>query len=56
PASSSTTKESDAEGEAVSALISLSYKPPEASRMISKIAKPGLDCETLIRDALRAAL
>jgi len=56
PASSSPTKESDAEGEAVSALISLGYKPPEASRMISKIAKPGLDCETLIRDALRAAL
>ncbi len=56
PASSLQAKESDAEGEAVSALISLGYKPPEASRMISKVAKPGVDCETLIRDALRAAL
>jgi Holliday junction DNA helicase RuvA len=56
PASTSQAKESDAEGEAVSALISLGYKPPEASRMISKVAKPGVDCETLIRDALRAAL
>ncbi|MBH3273493.1 Holliday junction branch migration protein RuvA [Serratia marcescens] len=46
----------DAEAEAVSALVALGYKPQEASRMVSKIAKPGADCETLIRDALRAAL
>ena len=39
-----------------SALVALGYKPQEASRMVSKIAKPGADCETLIRDALRAAL
>jgi Holliday junction DNA helicase RuvA len=56
PASSSKAKESDAEGEAVAALISLGYKPPEASRMISKVAKPGAESETLIREALRAAL
>ncbi|MDN6449227.1 MAG: Holliday junction branch migration protein RuvA, partial [Enterobacterales bacterium] len=48
--------EIDAEGEAVAALIALGYKPQEASRMISKIAKPDADSETLIRDALRAAL
>ncbi|CAI0729984.1 Holliday junction ATP-dependent DNA helicase RuvA [Serratia quinivorans] len=48
--------ELDAEAEAASALVALGYKPQEASRMVSKIAKPGADCETLIRDALRAAL
>ncbi|CAI1495657.1 Holliday junction ATP-dependent DNA helicase RuvA [Serratia quinivorans] len=48
--------EMDAEAEAASALVALGYKPQEASRMVSKIAKPGADCETLIRDALRAAL
>ncbi|MGQ6287949.1 Holliday junction branch migration protein RuvA [Serratia sp. IR-2025] len=48
--------DAEAEAEAVSALVALGYKPQEASRMVSKIAKPGADCETLIRDALRAAL
>lgn len=56
PASASKAKESDAEGEAVAALISLGYKPPEASRMISKVARTGAESETLIREALRAAL
>lgn len=46
----------DAEGEAVAALVALGYKPQEASRMISKIGKPDADCETLIREALRAAI
>lgn len=46
----------DAESEAVAALVSLGYKPQEASRMISKVGKAGADCETLIREALRAAL
>ncbi|MFT8210194.1 MAG: Holliday junction branch migration protein RuvA [Symbiopectobacterium sp.] len=46
----------DPESEAASALVALGYKPQEASRMVSKIARPGADCETLIRDALRAAL
>jgi Holliday junction DNA helicase RuvA len=46
----------DNDTEAVSALVALGYKPQEASRMVSKIAKSGADCETLIRDALRAAL
>lgn len=56
PASATQAAELDAEAEAVSALVGLGYKPQEASRMVSKIAKPGADCETLIRDALRAAL
>ncbi|WP_300002601.1 Holliday junction branch migration protein RuvA [uncultured Cedecea sp.] len=46
----------DSEAEAVAALVSLGYKPQEASRMISKVARSGADCETLIREALRAAL
>lgn len=46
----------DAEGEAVAALVSLGYKPQEASRMISKLGRPDADCETLIREALRAAI
>lgn len=46
----------DAESEAVAALVALGYKPQEASRMISKIGRPDADCETLIREALRAAI
>lgn len=46
----------DAEAEAVAALVSLGYKPQEASRMISKVGRPDADCETLIREALRAAI
>ncbi|CVF36337.1 Holliday junction branch migration protein RuvA [Serratia marcescens] len=56
PSAADKAPDVDAEAEAVSALVALGYKPQEASRMISKIAKPGADCETLIRDALRAAL
>ncbi|MGQ6622567.1 Holliday junction branch migration protein RuvA [Serratia sp. IR-2025] len=56
PSAAEKAPEADAEAEAVSALVALGYKPQEASRMVSKNAKPGADCETLIRDALRAAL
>ncbi|AHK21158.1 ATP-dependent DNA helicase RuvA [Yersinia similis] len=56
PAASLQTSDADIEAEAASALVALGYKPQEASRLVSKIAKPGADCETLIRDALRAAL
>ncbi|MCX2958613.1 MAG: Holliday junction branch migration protein RuvA, partial [Serratia symbiotica] len=56
PATAVQTADNDTEAEAVSALVALGYKPQEASRMVSKIAKSGADCETLIRDALRAAL
>lgn len=44
------------ESEAVSALIALGYKLQEASRIISKVIKPEMDCETLIREALKSAL
>ncbi|MBG6244965.1 Holliday junction branch migration protein RuvA [Candidatus Symbiopectobacterium sp. 'North America'] len=53
---STAAPEEDPESEAASALVALGYKPQEASRMVSKIARPGVDCETLIREALRAAL
>ena len=46
----------DAEAEAVAALVALGYKPQEASRMVSKVGKPDADCETLIREALCAAI
>ncbi|MFP1960675.1 Holliday junction branch migration protein RuvA [Lonsdalea quercina] len=56
PATDAAASSADIEAEAESALVALGYKPQEASRMISKVAKPGADCETLIRDALRAVL
>ena len=55
-ADKSTIMSSDTEGEAVAALIALGYKPQEASKMVSKVAKPEDDSETIIRNALRAAL
>ncbi len=56
PLSPSKSADNDAEAEAVSALVALGYKPQEASRLVSKVMKPNTDCETLIREALRAAL
>ncbi|NIG98610.1 MAG: Holliday junction branch migration protein RuvA [Serratia symbiotica] len=56
PATAVQTTDKDTEAEAISALVALGYKPQEACRMVSKITKSGADCETLIRDALRAAL
>lgn len=54
--SAQVVKQADVEEEAASALVALGYKPQEASRMISKVATECADCETLIRNALRAAL
>ncbi|VXC91347.1 component of RuvABC resolvasome, regulatory subunit [Pseudomonas sp. 8Z] len=45
---------SSAENDAVSALISLGYKPQEASRAIAAVKEDGLTSEDLIRRALRA--
>tara|TARA_B100000029_G_scaffold222384_1_gene220182 strand:+ start:2791 stop:3390 length:600 start_codon:yes stop_codon:yes gene_type:complete len=39
--------------EAVSALISLGYKPPEASKHVLAIANDGMSSEELIREALK---
>lgn len=44
------------ESEAISALIVLGYKPQEASKIISKVIKPEMDSETLIKEALKSAL
>ena len=46
----------DPVADAVSALIALGYKPPEASRMVQGIAAQGLACEEFVRKALQAAV
>jgi Holliday junction DNA helicase RuvA len=46
----------DAVKDALSALLSLGYKPPEASRLISKLDTEGLDSEAIIRAALKQAV
>lgn len=58
PASSSpkAPTSADIEAEASAALIALGYKPQEAAKMISRVATPGADSETLIKEALRAAI
>ena len=42
--------------EAVSALISLGYKPVQASKMVSQIAKPDMTSEALIRESLKSMI
>lgn len=44
---------SNAENDAVSALISLGYKPQEASRAVAVVKEDGMSSEDLIRRALR---
>ncbi len=44
----------DPVGDAVSALISLGYKPVEASRAVRKVAGDGASSEEIIRQALRS--
>ncbi|MEN8168758.1 MAG: Holliday junction branch migration protein RuvA [Pseudomonadota bacterium] len=46
----------DAVKDAISALVSLGYRPQEASRLISKIETDGLDSEAIIRAALKQAV
>ncbi len=60
PASTTTAKtavstqiENDPVNEAVSALIGLGYKPPEASRFVLAVASDGMSSEELIREALK---
>lgn len=50
----SLVKPSDAVTDAVSALIALGYKPPEASRMVRTIETKELASEDIIRQALQA--
>lgn len=44
---------SSAENDAVSALVALGFKPPEASRAVSAVLEDGLSSEELIRRALK---
>ncbi len=44
----------NAEEEAVSALLALGYKPTQASKVVSQIAKPDMSSEQLIREALKS--
>lgn len=46
----------DAVKDAIAALVSLGYKPPEASRLISKLDTDGLESEAIIRAALKQAV
>jgi len=52
----SISSQNQIESEAISALITLGYKPQEASKIINKVLKPNMDCETLIKEALKSAL
>ena len=45
-----------ADQDAVSALIALGYKPPEASRMVSKVFEDGMETEAVIRAALKGTV
>ncbi len=47
------TINTDPVNEAVSALIGLGYKPPEASRFVHAVANDDMSSEELIREALR---
>lgn len=42
--------------DAIAALVSLGYKPPEASRLVSRVATEELDSEAIIRAALKQAV
>ncbi|MRI35320.1 Holliday junction branch migration protein RuvA [Endozoicomonas sp. OPT23] len=46
----------DIEQEASSALVTLGYKPQEASKVISKLYKDGMTSEELIRQALKSMI
>lgn len=45
-----------ADQDAVSALVALGYKPPEASRMVSKVYQAGMDTEAIIKAALQGTV
>jgi Holliday junction DNA helicase RuvA len=50
------TSPQSAQDEAVSALISLGYKPVQASKMVSQVAKPDMTSESLIRESLKSMI
>lgn len=48
------TTPGDPREEAISALIALGYKPPEAAKRVRAVANDGDSCEEIIRHALRS--
>lgn len=59
PGATQTSRRSDnlsQADEAVSALVSLGYKPQEASRYVHAVTTEGMDSETIIREALKASV
>ncbi|WP_229602915.1 Holliday junction branch migration protein RuvA [Vibrio parahaemolyticus] len=52
--SAAASSNSAEEEEAVSALLALGYKPTQASKVVSQIAKPDMSSEQLIREALKS--
>jgi Holliday junction DNA helicase RuvA len=56
PGGPDSTPVATAENDAVSALISLGYKPQEASKAISAIKEKGLSSEDMIRRALKGMI
>ncbi|EOB3573078.1 Holliday junction branch migration protein RuvA [Vibrio vulnificus] len=54
PVDSGSASNNSAEEEAVSALLALGYKPVQASKVVSQIAKPDMTSEQLIREALKS--
>lgn len=49
-------RQPDASEEAEAALISLGYKPQEASKAVNRVAEEGMSSEDLIRHALKAMI
>ena len=45
-----------ADQDAVSALVVLGYRPPEASRMVSQVYQEGMDTEAIIKAALQGTV
>lgn len=46
----------DVKEEAVSALVALGYKPPQASKTVNSVFEDGMSSEALIRQALKTSL
>ena len=44
----------DHSSEAAEALVSLGYKPTEASKLVSKVYQEGMDVQSIIREALKS--
>jgi len=52
----SSAAKSNAKDEAISALVSLGYKPAMAEKVIQQVYQEGMDCEALIRSSLKSML